>query len=81
MYTSSEKMKIVRAVDAAMATESLPLNVAASRHGVNPTSIINWRKNAAALSDFSVENKLILHEGPSSIIAEVKEELIKFVEH
>jgi hypothetical protein len=81
MYTASEKMKIVREVDAMMATENLPLNVAAARHGVNPTSVKTWRKNAVALSDSSVENKLMLHKGPPGIVWEVKEELIEFVEH
>ena len=64
-----------------MATENLPLNLAATRLGVNPTSVKTWRKNAVALSDSSVENKLILHKGPSGIVSEVKEELIEFVEH
>ena len=64
-----------------MARENLPLNVAATRLGVNPTSVKTWRKNAVTLSDSSVENKLILHKGPSGIVSEVKEELIEFVEH
>jgi hypothetical protein len=81
MYTASEKMKILRAVDTMMATENLPLNVAATRLGVNPTSVIYWRKNGVVLSDSSVENKLILHKGPTGIVSEVKEELIEFVEH
>jgi hypothetical protein len=81
MYTASKKMKIVRAVDAMMVTENLPLNVAATRQGVNPTSVKTWRKNSVALSDSSVENKLLLHKGPSGIVSEVKEELIEFVEH
>ena len=80
-YTASKKMKIVRAVDAMMAIENLPLNVAATRHGVSPTSVTTWRKNAVALSDSSVENKLILHKGPTSIVSEVEEDLIGFVEH
>ena len=66
--TSGEKMKIVRSVDAMMATENFPLNVAATRLGVNPTSVKTWRKNAVALSDSSVENKLLLHKGPSGIL-------------
>ena len=81
MYTASEKMKIVLAVEAMMATENLPLNVAATRHGVSPASVVYWRKNAVALSNSSVENKLILHKGPTSIVSEVKEALIEFVEH
>ena len=80
-FTAGEKMKIVREVDAMMATENLPLIVAATRHGVKPTSVTTWRKNAVALSDSSVENKLILHKGPSGIVSEVKVELIEFVEH
>ena len=82
MYTASKKMKIVCAVDAVMATENLSLNMAATRYGVSPGSVINWRKNAAALSEASVENKLILHKGPTSnLVSEVEEELIGFVEH
>jgi hypothetical protein len=80
-FTAGEKMKILRAVDAMVATENLPFNLAATRLGVNPISVKNWRKNAVALSDSSVENKLILHKGPSGIVSEVKEELIEFVEH
>ena len=38
-FSASEKMKIVRAVDAAMARENLPLNMAATRLGVNPKSV------------------------------------------
>jgi hypothetical protein len=82
MYTASEKMKIVRAVDAVMATENLSLNMAATRYGVSPGSVIDWRKNTAALSQASVENKLTLHKGPTSNLdAEVEEQLIGFVEH
>ena len=81
MYTASEKMKIVLAVEAMMATENLPLNVAATRHGVSPASVVYWRKNAVALSGSSVKNKLILHKGPSGIVSEVKVELIEFMEH
>jgi hypothetical protein len=62
MYTASKKMKIVRAVDAAMATENLSLNMAATRYGVCPASVLDWRKNAAALLEASVANKLILHK-------------------
>jgi hypothetical protein len=80
-FTAGEKMKILCVVDAMVATETLPLNVAASRLGVNPASVIFWRKNAVVLSDSSVENKLILHKGPSGIVSEVKEELIEYVEH
>ena len=80
-FSASEKMKIVRAVDAVMATESLSLNLAATRFGVNPTSVTTWKKNAVALSDSSVDNKLILHKGPTSIVSEVKDDLIEFVEH
>ena len=39
MYTASKKMTIVRAVDAAMATENLSLNMAATRCGVSPASV------------------------------------------
>ena len=81
LYTPSEKMRIVRAVDAMMATDNLPLNVVASRHGVSPASIRTWRRNAVVLSDSSVDSKLILHEGPTSILADVEQELIGFVEH
>jgi membrane-bound inhibitor of C-type lysozyme len=80
-FTAGEKMKILRAVDAMVATENLPFNMAATRLGVNPKSVKTWRKNAVALSDSSVENKLILHKGPSGIVSEVKVELIEFVEH
>jgi hypothetical protein len=51
-----------------VATENLPFNMAASRLGVNPNSVKTWRKNAVALSDSSVENKLLLHKGPSGIL-------------
>ena len=80
-FSASEKMKIVRAVDEAMARENLPLNLAATRFGVNPSSIVTWKKNAVALFDSSVENKLILHKGPSSIVSELKEELLEYIEH
>ena len=80
-FTAGEKMKILRAVDAMVATENLPFNMAATRLGVNPISVKTWRKNAVTLSDSSVENKLILHKGPSGIVSEVKEELIEYVEH
>jgi hypothetical protein len=81
MYTSGEKMKIVRAVEAMMVNENLTLNLAASRHGVSPGCVVSWRKNAAALSDSSVENKMILHKGPSSIVSELREELLEYIEH
>ena len=80
-FTAAEKMKIVRAVESAMARENLPLNLAATRFGIDPKSVTNWRKNAVALSDSSVENHLILHKGPTSIVSELKEELIEFIEH
>jgi hypothetical protein len=67
-FTAGEKIKILRSVDAMVATENLPFNMAASRLGVNPNSVKTWRKNAVALSDSSVENKLILHKGPSGIL-------------
>ena len=80
-FTAGEKMKILRAVDAMVATENLPFNMAATRLGVNPKSVKTWRKNAVALSDSSAKNKLILHKGPSGIVSEVKVELIEFMEH
>jgi hypothetical protein len=80
-FTAGEKMKILSGVDAMVATENLPFNMAATRLGVNPISVKTWRKNAVTLSDSSVENKLILHKGPSGIVSEVKEELIEYVEH
>ena len=53
-YTAGEKLKIVRAVDAVMASENLPLNVAATRHGVDPACLCKWKKSGSFSSDDSV---------------------------
>ena len=42
-FSASKKMKIVHAMDAVMATESLSL-MAATRFGVSPSCFINWRR-------------------------------------
>ena len=73
-------MKIVRAVESAITTENLHLNVAATRFGVSPSCVVNWRKKADALSDSSVENNCTLHKGPTSIVSDLKEELLEFIE-
>ena len=80
-FTSAEKMKLVRAVESAINTENLHLSVAATRFGVSPSCVVNWRKNAVALSDSSVENNCTLHKGPTSILSDLKEELFEFIEH
>jgi len=48
-FTAGEKMKILRAVDAMVATENLPFNMAATRLGVNPKSVKTWRKKRMCL--------------------------------
>ena len=54
-FTSAEKMKLVRAVESAITTENLHLNVAASRHGVDPASIRAWRNNSVVPSTETVD--------------------------
>ncbi len=80
-YTSSEKMQIVQAVDRLVEEENLPQNIAAGRLGINPSNIWKRCQNKTALSESSVKNKLSLHKGLSSIIDDVKDDLIAFIEH
>ena len=79
VFSSGEKMKIVRAVEKMLVQEQISLAVAAARLRVSRQNVVNWQKNADALSDSSVENKLILHKGPMSMVEDLKQELIEFI--
>jgi DNA-binding transcriptional regulator YiaG len=80
-YTSSKKTRTVQAVDRLVEEENLHQNVAAGRLGMDPCNIRRWHQNKTALSGSSVENKLSLHKGPSSIIDDIKDDLIAFIVH
>ena len=73
VFSSGEKMKIVRAVEKMLVQEQISLAVAAARLRVSRQNVVNWQKNAEALSDSSVENKLILHKGPMSMVEDLKQ--------
>ena len=74
-------MKIVRAVEKMLGEEQISLGVAAARLGTTRQNLINWQKNAEALSDSQVENRLSLHKGPMSILDDITQELIEYITH
>ena len=80
-FSSGEKMKIVRAVEKMLGEEQISLGVAAARLGTTRQNLINWQKNAEALSDSQVENRLSLHKGPMSILDDITQELIEYITH
>ena len=80
-FSSGEKMKIVRAVEKMLGEEQISLGVAAARLGTTRQNLINWQKNAEALSDSQVENRLSLHKGPMSMLDDITQELTKYITH
>ena len=67
--TSSEKMKIVDAVERMMELEKLDMNNASMMLRVSPSSVSRWMTNHEAPSSSSVENSLSLDKNPTRILA------------
>jgi hypothetical protein len=80
-YTNSEKLNIISVVQKMMQNELLSLVQAAAVVKIDPSMICRWLKNVENLrADPRKASKMATHAGPTSVIAEIKQDLLDFVE-
>ena len=78
-YTNIKKMKIIAAVDKLMQLENLDQSKASVRLQVSPKLVSTWRKSSGSLSNSIGEDIISLHQGCTSILYGLEEQLLVFV--
>jgi hypothetical protein len=80
-YTNSEKLNIISVVQKLMQNELLSLVQAAAVDKIDPSMICRWLKNVENLrADPRKALKMAAHAGPMSVIAEIEQDLLDFIE-
>ena len=79
-YTNAEKLNIISVVQKLMQDELLSLVQAAVVVKIDPSMISRWLKNVENLRDPRRALKMAAHAGPTSIMAEIEQDLLDFVE-
>ena len=72
-------MKIIAAVDKLMQLENLDQSKASVRLQVSPKLVSTWRKSSGSLSNSIGEDIISLHQGCTSILYGLEEQLLVFV--
>jgi hypothetical protein len=79
-FTTGEKLHLLQSFDALVEGEKVPQNVASSAIGVSLSCVLDWRSKKDSLSAHATKDKLSLHKGPASILDEVEQELIEYIQ-
>ena len=79
-YSTLEKIKILHVIEKMVQEDLLSYAQASSALGIDQSVISRWKKHRADFAAFSKHDKLSLHPGPISILKDIEEELISFVD-
>ena len=80
-YTNAEKLNIISVVQKLMQNEQMSLVQVAAVVKIDPSMICRWLKNVENLrADPRKASKMAAHAGPTSVMAEIEQDLLDFVE-
>jgi hypothetical protein len=79
-YSTGEKLKILRVIKKMVEEDALTYSEASSALGLDNSMISRWRKKEDVFAAITRPDALIVHAGPTSILDEVTQDLLHFID-